>query len=920
MTSTIFYVLFLSFLCLTVFGEPSRRAKCALECYLKCVASGTPKAVYCNCPLKDANSECNFITDKLIKAETTSDVPVVEAVYKDVRTINVKLVNGVPSAFIYVFEYSAVSIEKEQWIFAGASSSPQITFTIPDSCRDYRFRVLVVLRSTDPAHQLVAFHPRAIPVNLPSFSVGQEMIHLDPPRQSNDDQSLNIVISWPNPRGYFDADIYGYESPVAYPIRCMIPEDSLSQPRIEIVQDGARMHLSLPIDVLEEKCRIFLEVRMIPRCVRLEPFDIQASVEIDCQKFPMLNFCKKEMTPQCAEIVDIWGEDGKASIVWQPPVSHRIPLYYQISHGLTQSHGTFPFVTKKIIQNRETRVPGNQTKFDLLVQTGIEYGVQICAIFSNRQTKNYFNIVPVISFSCLPCANSSSKFSREYNCIECSKVEDAENMVPVECLSQACATNNLTTHFISMNTAELDIKNSTERSMILNGNSVNPQQKHSKIISTNEALPVNPTDLEENPFHVNETLDLLLSKGDDMDLLQKHEPTIETTTEIDESSTLSSTDSTTEAVTDATTTEESDERTGHVELMEVTTPIIPENKTVISTTTEAERTTVSSTDSSTPTTILPLAIEDLKKPPTKVKADGVRLHPPKLHKPCKQKNGIVCEFGCLDHLRCDCPKSEKSCIRGINCPFVKDLRAVYENQTRTLKLFSRQISQVLKNATFYDKIYLEFGEIGPADPIDGRKSSNNEFVFKSPDKERAVISLEHTNLTSLFDTIPYLMTVEKPLKVGDLNYGLSICALNSSLVPVIMDNVFMEQNLFNENSISSFTQTLLSPIEVDEEAQIENDVKKSLILVVGPVLLIFAAMIFVGALLCASVIRDRRQSPSEKFRRRGILRDQSSTQFTGFRHKFGDIGSNNISATKANLNKNYDNQQQQRFYIRNVHF
>ena len=112
------------------------------------------------------------------------------------------------------------------------------------------------------------------------------------------------------------------------------------------------MHLNLPIDVLDEKCRIFLEVKMIPRCVRLDPFDIQASIELDCQKFPMLNYCKKgnfsnieilsnyflEMNPQCAEIVDIWGENGKASVVWDPPVPDRIPLYYEISHGLTQSH------------------------------------------------------------------------------------------------------------------------------------------------------------------------------------------------------------------------------------------------------------------------------------------------------------------------------------------------------------------------------------------------------------------------------------------------------------------------------------------------------------------------------------------------------------------------------------------------------
>ena len=64
-------------------------------------------------------------------------------------------------------------------------------------------------------------------VTIPKFK-----IRLDPPRQSSDEQSLHVFVSWQNPHGYDDSDIYGYESPVAYPIRCMIPEDSLSQPRV----------------------------------------------------------------------------------------------------------------------------------------------------------------------------------------------------------------------------------------------------------------------------------------------------------------------------------------------------------------------------------------------------------------------------------------------------------------------------------------------------------------------------------------------------------------------------------------------------------------------------------------------------------------------------------------------------------------
>jgi hypothetical protein len=113
------------------------------------------------------------------------------------------------AAFIYIFEYSTISGDTENWIFAvslggkfdflgvlailkkfplektgfallrlfqfqGASSSPQIQFNVQDACRDYQFRAIVVLRSTDPALQLVVFRPRAIPVILPKFVVPPE--------------------------------------------------------------------------------------------------------------------------------------------------------------------------------------------------------------------------------------------------------------------------------------------------------------------------------------------------------------------------------------------------------------------------------------------------------------------------------------------------------------------------------------------------------------------------------------------------------------------------------------------------------------------------------------------------------------------------------------------------------------------------
>lgn len=68
-----------------------------------------------------------------------------------------------------------------------------------------------------------------------------------------------------HPFGYEDTDVYGYSPPTAYPIRCQTPEDRLSSPRLELVQGGARMQLALPAEVLQERCRLYMEVRMLPR-------------------------------------------------------------------------------------------------------------------------------------------------------------------------------------------------------------------------------------------------------------------------------------------------------------------------------------------------------------------------------------------------------------------------------------------------------------------------------------------------------------------------------------------------------------------------------------------------------------------------------------------------------------------------------
>ena len=40
-----------------------------------------------------------------------------------------------------------------------------------------------------------------------------------------------------------------------------------------------------------------------------------------------------DLAPQCADVVDVWGRDGKTMVVWQPP-KQLPPLYYIFKYGL----------------------------------------------------------------------------------------------------------------------------------------------------------------------------------------------------------------------------------------------------------------------------------------------------------------------------------------------------------------------------------------------------------------------------------------------------------------------------------------------------------------------------------------------------------------------------------------------------------
>uniref|UniRef100_A0A0M3INA8 Fibronectin type-III domain-containing protein n=1 Tax=Ascaris lumbricoides TaxID=6252 RepID=A0A0M3INA8_ASCLU len=375
-------------------------------------------------------------------AETTDDVLTVRTEYLDAHTIHIVMSRN-PQAFIYIFEFSTVSTSPDDWMFAGVSITPEITFTTPDPCRDYQFRVLVVLRSTNPQHQIAVLRPRAIQVTLPEFAVETDQITVEHPVYNSAEGTVTIYVKWKNPRGYADADIYGYEGAAVYPIQCLSPEDELPTPTVEQVTGGGRLKVSLPAEMLEGKCRLWVEVRMLPRCVRLEPFSVQQSLELDCERLADLDICKHEVSPQCTDVIDVWGSNGNVTVMWAPPAEfgdplyYHIrygaaemqctdvidvwgsngnvtvmwappaefgdPLYYHIRYGAAEMQGVPPFVSWTIASRREVKAAGDAKSLSMQLDEDTDYGIQICAVYNEQRKKPKFGVVGVTPFICTSC-------------------------------------------------------------------------------------------------------------------------------------------------------------------------------------------------------------------------------------------------------------------------------------------------------------------------------------------------------------------------------------------------------------------------------------------------------------------------------------------------------------------------------------
>ncbi|KAK0411912.1 hypothetical protein QR680_005913 [Steinernema hermaphroditum] len=407
-------------------AQPSRRAQCAIECYSKCMLAGTPNAVYCNCPVAKSARVCVGATEEFLQRKLSAEDLSATTEYLSAHSIRIAT-TSLPKTFMNIFEYTEIeNLNKSnvKWTFAGASSGHDLTFSVNDPCREYAYRVISILKTSDAENHLTVYRSQTISTTLPSFSVNPELIKLDEPEYSQREEMITVTAIWMNPGGYLDTDIAGVEAPEAYPIQCQSPEGALPEPKVELFYNGGRISVDLPSDVLAERCRYLFQVKVLPKCGRLEPFTVQTHIEVNCENFPSHPICSRERAPQCTNIVDVWGSSKNATVMWKLRDQDDKPLYYHVRHGPVESKGAVPFVSWKIVKGKEEKVRPEVNSLEVEVKPDQDYGVQVCAVYSKLYRSPKFDLVSVTPFVCTPCSVSDTVTGEWFQkCEECSKIE-----------------------------------------------------------------------------------------------------------------------------------------------------------------------------------------------------------------------------------------------------------------------------------------------------------------------------------------------------------------------------------------------------------------------------------------------------------------------------------------------------------------
>uniref|UniRef100_A0A0R3S1K0 Fibronectin type-III domain-containing protein n=1 Tax=Elaeophora elaphi TaxID=1147741 RepID=A0A0R3S1K0_9BILA len=756
----------------------------------------------------------------------TNDVLPVKTEYLNSRRIRIQMIDNSANAFVYIFEYSTVSTAPDSWIFAGVNTSPEINFTINDACRDYQFRIIVILKTEDKDRSLIVYRPRAIAVDLPTFAITPDKIQTASPIYNEEDGTVVVYISWENPTGYMDADIYGYEGPAIYPVQCNSPEAELPSPSVELRKGGGRLRISLPSEVLESKCRIWAEVQMLPRCIRLEPFSIQQSFELDCDKLTTLEVCKHEVAPQCTDIIDVWGHGNNATIMWSPQNGFGTPLYYHIRYGPATMQGIPPLASWTIASLNELKITGNNTNLQLHIDPDIDYGIQICGIYNEHWKKPKFELMRVIPFVCTSCKTTPMEsFGR---CGECTKIEEPL-LLGRRCHPKGgigCATSGT----ISNSSAIKD-----EDSLI--------------VLPSDVFIDSPPESVKTNvPAHENSDVSI-------------PQPSIKPTTELEPSLAelrVAVTPSESPPITEQLTEETLDNQNGAEQTVALSNEVLHEveiTPSMSNSSRQIEVSTYSEHSQIATTQNMEKLLSDLNS--------------------CTLSNGVVCEFGCIDQRKCNCPQGTRILIDNGACllksdqrpPFVcfstTDVKATWNPWIHTLQIQSKKIYNEIRMHTDYDRIFLEFGHVKY---IPKEQISFNGIIFdeRNEKSNKVVIRTNKILQNGLFLTSPYSFYTNQTIDPLNHQYGLRICAFNNSEIK----NPFtvnwtrgMGQSIFHLNT-TQFERIFVGSIISNEQKQMTK-----MAFVIAPVILIVLLVFLLAVIIYLNCARlkhcyDRRNTRS----------------------------------------------------------
>ncbi|KAM3717552.1 Interphotoreceptor matrix proteoglycan [Dirofilaria immitis] len=819
-------------------GVISREVKCLIDCYQKCLIVGLLNTTTCNCSTKTNGKLCSVNLDEsIIQNSMRNDVIPVKTKYLDSRKIQIQMNEGNVNAILYIFEYSTVTTAPDNWIFAGINSSSDITFAIKDACRDYQFRVIVILKSEDRDRWLIVYRPRIIPVDLPKFVITPDKIRTALPTYNADDDKIVVYISWENPIGYVDEDIYGYEGPAIYPVQCNSPEAELPSPSVELRKGGGRLRISLPSEVLDSKCRVWAEVQMLPRCIRLEPFSIQQSFELDCEKLTSLDVCRHgEVAPQCTEVIDVWGHGNNVTIMWSPQVGFGAPLYYHIRYGPAAMQGASPLASWKIASLHEMKVSGNSTSLQLQIDPDIDYGIQVCGVYNEHRKKPKFELMRVIPFICTSCKTTPAEpFGR---CGECTKIEGSL------LLSRRCHPKGgngcISAGIIS------NVSNMKDEDNLLNSLTVLPSDvfidSPPDVTNANVIGRQPITIIRENfdtttlQLPVKFATKLKTSLTETNANLAPSESEIHSTKQPTKESFASKNEAESTIALNAT-------------LRKVQTTLLASNsRNVIEVSTTAQKSHIVTASNE----------ENLQS----------------YRNLCTLSNGVICEFGCIDQTKCNCPQGSLvlmdngACLPQYDhflCFSTSDVKAIWNPWMHTLQIQSKKIYNEIKKYTNYDRIFLEFGRVKHI--IEGQISSNEVIFDEQNEKSNKVVIRANKILQNgLFLTAPYSLHTNQTIDPITYQYGLRICAFNNSKIknPFVVNwTRGTEQSIFNLNAVQ-FEHGFVGNIISNEKKQMTK-MAFVIIPIIMIVLLVFFLMIIIY-LNCARLKRCYDHRKTQNFR------------------------------------------------------